>query len=415
MKYQWLFILIPLIILVLAFAGGFTLLWRFFIFLVVLLLLMRMWSRWSVRGITVQVKKIAGGRYIGDSLEEEFTVTNNSWVPVSLVEVQEDTDLPGYQNKASFNLAAHGSHRWLARHHFRRRGQYRVGVLDVKVTDPLGLFATREHMGDLQYVTVYPTPLELPYFQVIPRQEPGQNLRRWFASESGPNASRVREYVSGDSLRHIHWQTTAHTGQLVVKEFDPDRSRFAFKEIWIVADMAAATRAGEGDRTTEECSITIAASLARKYIENEKRVGLIASGEIPYMCLTGTGNRQMQNILRALALMKADGKVPLDDLLTFQAERFAAGAVVTVIMPSDNRNIAMTLRHIVNRGSTVIVVVLDSLSFGGRTAATDVVRSLTAAGCHVYIVRCGQEIPAALDSRWLSPLVSYVGERLGVS
>jgi uncharacterized protein (DUF58 family) len=415
MKHQWLFILIPLIILVLAFAGGFTLLWRFFIFLVVLLLLMRMWSRWSIRGITVQVKKTAGGRYIGDSLEEELTVTNNSRVPVSLVEVQEDTDLPGYQNKASFNLTAHSSYRWLARHHFKRRGQYRVGVLDMKVTDPLGLFATREHLGDLQYVTIYPTPLELPYFQVIPRQEPGQNLRRWFASESGPNASRVREYVSGDSLRHIHWQTTAHTGQLVVKEFDPDRSRFAFKEIWLVADMAAATRAGEGDRTTEEYSITIAASLARKYIENEKRVGLIASGEIPYMCLTGTGNRQMQHILRALALMKADGKVPLDDLLTFQAERFAPGAVVTVIMPSDNGNIAMTLRHIVNRGATVIVVLLDSLSFGGRSAATDVVRSLTAAGCHVYVVRCGQDIPVALDSRWLSPLAPYVGERLGVS
>jgi uncharacterized protein (DUF58 family) len=414
MKHQWLFILIPLIILVLALAGGFTLLWHFFIFLVVLLLLMRMWSRWSVRGITVQVKKTAGGRYIGDSLEEEFTVTNNSRVSVSLVEVQEDTDLPGYQNQASFNLAAHGSHQWLTRHHFKRRGQYRVGVLDVKVTDPLGLFATREHLGDLQYVTIYPTALELPYFQVIPRQEPGQNLRRWFASESGPSASRVREYVSGDSLRHIHWQTTAHTGQLVVKEFDPDRSRFAFKEIWLVADMAAATRAGEGDWTTEEYSITIAASLARKYIENEKRVGLIASGEVPYLCLTGTGNRQMQHILRALALMKADGKVPLDDLLTFQAERFAAGAVMTVIMPSDNGNIAMTLRHIVNRGATVIVVVLDSLSFGGRSAATDVVRSLTAAGCHVYVVRCGQDIPVALDSRWLSPLAPYVGERLGV-
>jgi hypothetical protein len=130
--------------------------------------------------------------------------------------------------------------------------------------------------------------------------------------------------------------------------------------------------------------------------------------------LTGTGNRQMQHILRALALMKADGKVPLDDLLTFQAERFAAGAVMTVIMPSDNGNIAMTLRHIVNRGATVIVVVLDSLSFGGRSAATDVVRSLTAAGCHVYVVRCGQDIPVALDSRWLSPLAPYVGERLGV-
>jgi uncharacterized protein (DUF58 family) len=414
MKHRWLLVLIPLIILVLALAGGFTLLWRSFIFLVVLLLLMRMWSRWSLRGITVQVKKTTGGRYIGASLEEEFTVTNNSRVPVSLIEVREDTDLPEYRNKVAFNLAAHGSHRWLARHYFRRRGQYQVGVLDVKVTDPLGLFATREHLGDLQYVTVYPTSIELPYFQVIPHQESGQNLRRWFASESGPNASRVREYVSGDSLRHIHWQTTAHTGQLVVKEFDPDRSRFAFKEIWLVPDMAGDTRAGEGERTTEEYSITIAASLARKYIDNEKRVGLIASGDVPHLCLTATGNRQLQHILRALALTKADGKVPIDDLLTFQAERFATGSVVVVLLPSDNRNIAKTLRHIIDRGATVIVVLLDSLSFGGRKPAADVARSLMAAGCHVYIVRCGQDIPTALDSRWLSPLVPFVGERLNV-
>jgi uncharacterized protein (DUF58 family) len=414
MKHRWPLIVIPLLILVLAFAGGFTLLWRFFIFLVLLLLLMRVWSRWSMGGIIVQVKKSAGGRYIGDSLEEEFTVTNNSRLPLSLVEVQEDTDLPGYRNKASFNLAAHGSHRWLTRHYFKRRGQYRVGVLEVKVTDPLGLIATNDHLGDLQFVTVYPSPLELPYFQIIPRQESGQNLRQWFASESGPNASRVREYVSGDSLRHIHWQTTAHTGQLVVKEFDPDRSRFAFKEIWLVPDMAGATRAGKGDLTTEEYSITIAASLARKYIENEKRVGLIASGDVPYMCLAGTGNRQLQHILRALALMKADGKVPIDDLLTFQAERFGTGSVVVVLLPSDNRNVAATLRHIINRGATVVVVLLDSISFGGRTVAADAAHSFTAVGCHVYVVRCGQDIPAALDSRWLSPLVPYVGERFSV-
>jgi uncharacterized protein (DUF58 family) len=411
MKHHWPLIVIPLIILALAFAGGFTVLWRFFIFLVVLLLLMRTWSRRSMRGIAVQVKKTTGGRYIGDSLEEEFTITNSSRMPLSLVEVREDTDLSGDKNTLSFNLSSHGSQKWRTLHHFKRRGQYRVGVLDVKVTDPLGLFPTNEYLGDLQYVTVYPVPLELPYFQVIPRQEPGQNLRRWFASESGPNASRVREYVSGDSLRHIHWQTTAHTGQLVVKEFDPDRSRFAFKEIWLVPDMSGETLAGEGDQTTEEYSVTIAASLAKKYIESEKRVGLIASGDRPYLCLAGNGNRQLQDILRALALMKADGKVPIDDLLTFQAERFAAGSVVVVIMPSDNRNIAAPLRHTINRGVTVICVLLDSMSFGGRTAASDTARSLMSAGFHVYVVRRGRDIPAALDSRWLSPFMPYAGER----
>lgn len=411
MKHRWPLFVILLLILALAFAGGFTVLWRFFIFLVVVFLVMRVWSRRGLRGVSVQVKKTAGGHFIGDSLEEEFTITNNGRMPLSLVEAREDTDLSGDKNNLSFNLAAHNSLKWPTRHHFQRRGQYRVGVLDVKVTDPLGLFPANEHLGDLQYVTVYPVPLELPYFQVVPRQEPGQNLRRWFASESGPNASRVREYVSGDSLRHIHWQTTAHTGQLVVKEFDPDRSRFAFKEIWLVPDMSAETRAGEGDENTEEYSVTIAASLARKYIENEKKVGLIASGGRSSMCLAANGNRQLLDILHALALMKADGKVTIDDLLTFQAERFATSSVVIVIMPSDNRNIVPTLRHAINRGVTVIVVLLDSMSFGGQNPAADAARSLMSAGFHVYVVRRGQDIPAALDSRWLSPFMPYVGER----
>ena len=412
MKKRWLLTIIPLFILVLALAGGFTLLWRFFIFLVVLLLLSRLWSRLSIRGITARVKKTVDHRQIGDYFEEEFTVINNSRMPTPLVEVQEDTDLPGYQNKMSFNLSSRGSYQWRTRPYCQHRGQFRVGGLNVKVTDPLGFFMTTERLGEPQYTIVYPTPLELPYFQVIPHQETGQNLRRWFASEVGPNASRVREYTSGDSLRRIHWQSTAHTGKLVVKEFDPDRSHFAFKEIWLVLDMYRASRLGDGDETTEEYSITIAASLARKYINDEKRVGLIASGDRPDICLAGTGHRQLQNILRALALMKADGKVPIDNLLTFQAERFSAGSVVVVIMSSDNRDIVAPLRHAINRGVTVIAVLLDSLSFGGRTTAASTARNFVSAGFHVYIVRRGQEIPAALDSRWLTPGIPYVGDRL---
>ena len=410
MKHRWLLIIALFFILALALAGGFTLLWRFFIFLVVLLLLSRYWSRWSIRGITARSIKTAESRQIGDYFEEEFTVNNSSRMPTPLVEVQEDTDLPGYQNKVSFNIPAYGSHQWRTRPYCQRRGQYNVGELVVKVTDPLGLFVTSQRLGEYQNVIVYPTPLDLPYFQIIPRQATGQNLLRWFASEAGPSASRVREYVSGDSLRRIHWQTTAHLGKLVVKEFDPDRSHFAFKALWLVLDMYRAFQLGEGDETTEEYSISIAASLAKKYIDNEKRVGLIASGDRPYICLARTGYGQLQNVLRALALMKGTGKVPIDNLLSFQAERFETGSVVVVIMPSDSRSITAPLRQAINRGVTVIAVLLDSLSFGGENTAANTARNLISAGFHVYIVRRGQDIPVALDSRWLSPNIPYVGD-----
>jgi uncharacterized protein (DUF58 family) len=412
MKRQTVITAILIILLALALFGGLTLLWRFFLFLVVLLWLSRAWSRWNMRGITARSVKSADHRQIGELFEEEFTVTNNSRLPVPGIEVEEITNLPGYQNKITFNLAAHDSFQWHTRPYCQRRGQYPLGELIVKIADPLGIFVTRERLGESQSIIVYPPTLELPHFEIIPRREQGQSIRRWFASESGPIASRVREYTSGDSLRRIHWQTTAHLGKLVVKEFDPDRSHFNFKDIWLVVDGYHATRLGKGEENTEEYSVTAAASLAKKFIREGKRVGLITSGEKPFICLSESGNRQLQNILRALALMKSTGKVPIEDLLNFQSERFQTGSVVVVIMSSENQNIIPPLRQAMNRGITFVAVLLDSLSFGGGTTAADMARTLISAGFSVYVIRRGRDIQSALDSRWLTPIFPEIGDRL---
>jgi uncharacterized protein (DUF58 family) len=409
MKIHWLVFVIPLLILALAFAGGFTLLWRFFIFIVVLLLLGYLWTRLGARGFHGRLDKTADHCQVGKYFEEEFTVSRSSRLPAPLVEVRELTDLPGYRNNISFNFTSTGAYHWRAKAYCSHRGRYRIGALEVKVTDPLGFLAMYQYTGESREIVVYPATLELPFFQVLPYQEPGRNPRRWLASELSPNAARVREYTSGDSLRHIHWQTTAHTGRLVVKEFDPDRPSYNFKSIWLVLDMHRDSRLGEGDETTEEYAITIAASLAKKYIDSGKNVGLIASGAQSFLVLPGTGEDHLGDILRSLALMKANGSIPIDELLLSQAERFETGSAVIVIMPSHDRAIAAPLRHVINRGVIANAILLDSASFGGTTGAAVASRHLASGGFRVYIVRRGQDIPGALDSRVFSLNLPYAG------
>jgi len=397
---------------VLSFAGGFTLLWRFFVFIVVLMLLGYFWSRLGSRGISGHAEKVPEHCQVGDYFEEEFTVSRRSGIPAPFVEVEEYTDLPGYRNTVSFNFTTSGSYHWRSRAYCRRRGQYRVGSLTVKVSDHLGLFSFHQRVGDSRYVFVNPAALELPFFQVLPQQEPGQNPRRWIAGELSPNASRVREYTSGDSLRHIHWQTTAHTGKLVVKEFDPDRPSYAFKDIWIVLDMHQDHLHGTGDETTEEYGVTIAASLVNKYINSDKSVGLIASGKQPFLILPGTGQAHQREMLRALALMKADGSTPVDELLASQADWFDTGSVVIVIMPSSDRKVAPLSRQVINRGVIANAILLDSPSFGGEAGAAVTTRHLTSNGFRVYVVRRGQDIAGALDSRVFSPGLPYARDRV---
>jgi uncharacterized protein (DUF58 family) len=411
MKKRWLVYVIPLLILVIALAGGFTLLWRFFVFIVVLLLLSYFWTRLGVGGFEGRVEKTTDRSQVGKYFEEEFTVSRLGRIPVPLAEIYEDTDLPGYRNVITGNFFTTGSYHWRARAYCRRRGRYRIGSLMVRVTDPLGIFSAYENIGDSRGIVVYPSTLELPFFQVLPLQEPGQNPRRWMASELSPNASRVREYTSGDSLRHIHWQTTAHTGQLVVKEFDPDRPNYAYKNIWLVLDMHQASRRGEGDETTDEYGITIAASLAKKYIDSGKSVGLISSGEQPFLILPDTGDEHLQDVLRSLTVMEATGKIPIDELLAYQAERFDAGSAVIVIMPSSDRPVAATLRQVINRGVIANAILLDSPSFGGGISGASAARHLAAVGFRVYIVRRGQDIAGALDTRVFSPGQPLAGVR----
>jgi uncharacterized protein (DUF58 family) len=246
---------------------------------------------------------------------------------------------------------------------------------------------------------VYPEMVELPFFNALPSLEPGHSPRRWLASEAGPTAARVRDYTTGDSYHHIHWPTTAHAGRLMVRDFEPDRSNYNFKSIWLVPDMHRDARQGEGDDNTEEYAVTIAASLAKKHIESGKQVGLMAAGDRSYLCLPETGNDQLELILRDLAVMKAEGSIPLETLVGSQADRFEAGTVMVVIMPSSNENMITPLRQAMGRGIIVTAVLLDSLSFGGQASTESAARKLSAAGIQVYVMARGARITSALDSR----------------
>jgi uncharacterized protein (DUF58 family) len=236
----------------------------------------------------------------------------------------------------------------------------------------------------------------------VPRQEPGQSPRRWLASETGPAAARVREYARGDSLRHVAWPSTAHAGKLMVREFEPERSNYAYHSIWLVADMYAPVNHGVAPGSTDEYAVTITASLARKYLESGKDVGLMAVADEATVHLPRLGDQHMDHLLRSLAVMQGNGRVPLATLLSSEVDLFEAGSAVIVVMPAERQDLAGALRRAVSRGVIVTAVLLDSPSFGGETPLEETSRPLAAAGINIYIVRNGADIPYALDSRLLS-------------
>ena len=412
MKIRWPIIAVLIIALALALAGGATMLWRLFIFLVILLGVSYIWLRLLARNVEGRIDKSPQFCRAGDYFEESFTVVNHSRLPMLLFEAQEDTNLPGYHNDVKFSLPSRGSYTWNTRDLCRRRGQYRISNLKAKIFDPLGIFYVQKELIDSRYINILPATIDLPYFRVLPRREPGLVTRRWFAGEPGHNASRVREYISGDSLRFIHWHTTAHNGQLMVMEFDPDFARtYVFSDIWVILDMQAECNFGSGYETTSEYGVTIASSLVKKYLDDDKKVGFLASGNHSYLFTPDSGVEHEQRISQSLAAIEPAGVVPVSSLIISQEERINKGSAVIVATSAGFTTLGLPLRRLVNRGVAVTAVLLDAASFGGTIAALDTARNLNTDVIQAYIVRRGADMGRALDIRHRSSSAQIPGVR----
>ena len=99
-----------------------------------------------------------------------------------------------------------------------KRGPVGASRWTIGTSDPLGFFRGHRACPDAEVALVLPR-----FTSLAGRREP----RELEASTASPRAGYgnevfgVREYRPGDSLRRIHWRSSARRGELVVREYEP--------------------------------------------------------------------------------------------------------------------------------------------------------------------------------------------------
>jgi uncharacterized protein (DUF58 family) len=155
----------------------------------------------------------------------------------------------------------------------RQRGVFDVGPVEVTRRDAFDLFTASRRYGEIERIWVYPRILE---FRPLPsgrtRDLDGPS------SDTSPQGNitfhRLRDYVSGDDLRLVHWRSSARTGQLVVKHnvdtaqpytvvlFDLRASRYTADAFESAVDVVASVlTAGAANKAPVELRLTDATTL----------------------------------------------------------------------------------------------------------------------------------------------------------
>jgi uncharacterized protein (DUF58 family) len=407
MKVKPVVIIIPVLIALLGFLTGSSLLWQLFIFSVLILGLGYLWLIVNTRGIEVKVKDLPEHSRVGDRFEEEIIVTNNSILPKSGLRVRGVSDLPGYEDSVFLDLSPEESHTWKSKIDCLRRGLYTLGTVNVTASDPLGLITLNRISGEARKLLVFPETLVLPFFEPETYVGTDYGMGQLLRSETSSTIGQVREYASGDTLNHVHWPSTAHMGTLMVKVFENDQMRYQSRNVWIVLNMRREDHVLSLEVSTEDYAVTIASSLLNKYLDAGKETGLLMAGDRRYVFTPGFDDEFRFRADEALARIQAAGKEPVSHLISEETDRFDRDSVIIIITPSIEEDLITNVHTLRNRGCLVVVILLDSASFGGRTLNLKTARDLSLAGSQVYIIKKGDDIARILDSRHVSSPLMY--------
>ncbi len=392
-------ITVPVVVLALALVSGSILLWQLFFLLVLVIALSYLWTILSLHNLSVGTAKLPEHIQVGDTFQREITVFNPDKLPRLWLKVNDNADLPGHQGTAIVNIAGQSSYTWQTNFRGSKRGRYHLGPVILTAADPLGIFTRRCTLGEAQEITVYPATLGLPLFKIGSFGNLGYGSGYRTGRGVGFNASSVREFTSSDSTHHIHWRSTARVGKLMVKMFDADHSYNASKTVWVLVDMNKDSHFSYGEETSDEYAATIAASVAKNQLQGGMQVGILSSDEQHGFIKPERGEEQLWNILEALALMKTEGTLKLNESVSHHLESFHDNPLVIIITTSASENLVETIHQLKNRVDSVEVILLDISSFGGRPLSTEVPRTLTWSGARVYTIRRGEELAKALDSK----------------
>lgn len=139
------------------------------------------------------------------------------------------------------------------------RGVHQLGAVIASSAFPLGLVWWQKRLPAQlnQTVTVYPRTLPLDGFFLYRLKT--SNLSRGGLTRTNQAARQstytrgVREYVHGDSPRHVHWALSARAGRLLVREFEAE----GFPSFDVLLDLTASWTG----RQQFELAVEAAASL----------------------------------------------------------------------------------------------------------------------------------------------------------
>jgi uncharacterized protein (DUF58 family) len=185
------------------------------------------------------------------------------------------------------------------------RGEYHFGKLNIYATSVFGLISRRFTFSNEAMIPTYPSFIQLRKYDLIAISN---NLHQYGIKKirrigHTMEFEQIKEYVLGDDLRTINWKATAKSNQLMVNQFQDEKSQ----PIYAVIDKGRLMKMPFNGLSLLDYAINAALVISNVAIKKHDKAGVFTfSKKVENMVVAERRTSQMNLILEGLYNIKSD-------------------------------------------------------------------------------------------------------------
>ena len=259
-------------------------------------------SNKKVIGIRNMSEKLSNGdeNEISIALNNQFTFA----VSVKIIdEIPFQFQQRNFEVKRNIKPKAKDDYRYYLRP--TERGEYLFGNLNLYVTSPLRLISRRFTYDNNQMVPTYPSYMQLRKYDLMAFSN---NLSQYGLKKirrigHTMEFEQIKEYVQGDDLRTINWKATAKKNQLMVTQFQDEKSQ----NVYMVIDKGRVMKMPFNGLSLLDYAINATLVLSNVILKKQDKAGILAfSKKVENRVVAEKRQSQMQLIMENLYNVKTD-------------------------------------------------------------------------------------------------------------
>jgi uncharacterized protein (DUF58 family) len=273
------------------------------------------------------------------------------------------------------------------------RGRHSFAPVRLSIADPFGLAESQLTLEEQQALVVYPRLSELDSLFFDGGAGPEHGRRLLLRRPVGFELHSVRDYQQGESLRRVHWPSTARRGALMVKELE-DSPR---DEVAVLLDGDATAVVGSPPDSSFDAAVRAAGSILRAQLQRGRRCVLALNTAGRELQVVSSDGPEWQRALELLAAAEPDAHRPAAALLESGISPAARALELVVVTSRIEPALVNRLieRALTRRAVALVHVEAGSFARSAHRPEPALLR-LRAAGVPVAVVRRGDDLAASL-------------------